>query len=184
MPHRVPTPGYDRRRCVDTKGFDLQAVCDITSNRHNMLYREKGQQQKRALPYVVFYCEGRKYCPSRSPYQPVLLLTLSLLLLFSYCTTTVVTHLFIYPPPPPQEFSTSNFFGITEDNRFVTPDSPAVLPSITNKSLMELAEDEGMIVEHRPVPLSEVGSFKEVAACGTAVVMTSIKQIVKGGEVS
>lgn len=65
----------------------------------------------------------------------------------------------------------------------MTPDSPAVLPSITNKSLMQLAEDEGMVVEHRPVPFDEVSSFKEVAACGTAVVMTTIKQIVKGGEV-
>lgn len=73
---------------------------------------------------------------------------------------------------------------MTHDNRFVTPDSPAVLPSITNKSLMELAKDEGMVVEHRPVPYSEVASFKEVAACGTAVVMTSIKQIVRGSEVS
>ena len=97
------------------------------------------------------------------------------------------------PPPnlPPrplfrsygQEFSTSNFFAVTQDNKFVTPDSPAVLPSITNKSLMQLAEDEGMVVEHRPVPFDEVASFKEVAACGTAVVMTTIKQIVKGGEV-
>lgn len=73
---------------------------------------------------------------------------------------------------------------MTQDNKFVTPDSPAVLPSITNKSLMQLAEDEGMVVEHRPVPFDEVASFKEVAACGTAVVMTTIKQIVKGGEVS
>ncbi|CAN0104214.1 unnamed protein product [Scytosiphon promiscuus] len=81
------------------------------------------------------------------------------------------------------EFSTSNFFAVTQDNKFVTPKSPAVLPSITNKSLMQLAEDEGMVVEHRPVPFSEVASFKEVAACGTAVVMTTIKQIVKGGEI-
>lgn len=72
---------------------------------------------------------------------------------------------------------------MTHDNKFVTPDSPAVLPSITNKSLMELARDQGMVVERRPVPFSEVGSFKEVAACGTAVVMTSIKSIVKGNEV-
>lgn len=49
---------------------------------------------------------------------------------------------------------------------------------------MKLAEDMGMVVERRPVPLTDVGSFKEVAACGTAVVMTSIKQIVAGGEVS
>ncbi|CAN0472578.1 unnamed protein product [Ascophyllum nodosum] len=82
-----------------------------------------------------------------------------------------------------EEFSTSNFFAVTHDNRFVTPDSPAVLPSITNKSLMELAKDAGMVVECRPIPFSEVASFKEVAACGTAVVMTSIKEIVKGEEV-
>ncbi len=91
------------------------------------------------------------------------------------------THAF--SPSLFQEFSTSNFFAVTADNKFVTPDSPAVLPSITNKSLMQLAEDEGMVVEHRPVPFEEVASFKEVAACGTAVVITSIKQIVKGGEV-
>lgn len=72
---------------------------------------------------------------------------------------------------------------MTKDNKFVTPDSPAVLPSITNKSLMELAADIGMVVEQRPVPLTEVTSFKEVAACGTAVVVTPIKQIVSGGEV-
>lgn len=72
---------------------------------------------------------------------------------------------------------------MTKDNKFVTPDSPAVLPSITNKSLMELAADMGMVVEQRPVPLTEVASFKEVAACGTAVVMTPIKKIVAGGEV-
>ncbi|CAM9492599.1 unnamed protein product [Discosporangium mesarthrocarpum] len=82
-----------------------------------------------------------------------------------------------------EEFSTSNFFGITPDNRFVTPDSPAVLSSITNKSLMELARDAGMVVEKRPVPMAEVESFAEVAACGTAVVMTAIKQIVHGGEI-
>lgn len=65
----------------------------------------------------------------------------------------------------------------------MTPDSSAVLRSITNKSLMQLAEDRGMKVEQRPIPLTEVGSFKEVAACGTAVVITPIKEIVAGGEV-
>jgi branched-chain amino acid aminotransferase len=67
--------------------------------------------------------------------------------------------------------------------RYVTPDSPAVLPSITNKSLMELAADEGMTVERRRVPLSEVGDFAEIAACGTAVVMTAIKEVVARGTV-
>jgi branched-chain amino acid aminotransferase len=63
----------------------------------------------------------------------------------------------------------------------VTPDSPAILKSITNKSLMELAADEGMVVERRRVPLTEVGEFAEVAACGTAVVMTAIKEVRRAG---
>merc|ERR1712032_880033 len=49
-----------------------------------------------------------------------------------------------------EEFNTSNFVGITADNRFVTPDSTSVLPSITNECLQLLAADEGMIVERRP----------------------------------
>lgn len=87
------------------------------------------------------------------------------------------------PARTAKEFSTSNFFAVTADGRFVTPDSPTVLGSITNKSLMQLAEDQGMKVERRPVPMSEVGTFAEVAACGTAVVITPIKQILNGDEV-
>lgn len=82
-----------------------------------------------------------------------------------------------------EEFSTSNFLAVTKDNKYVTPDSPAVLPSITNKSLMELAADECMIVEKRRVLMTEVADFAEVAACGTAVVMTAIKEIVYKGQV-
>lgn len=113
--------------------------------------------------------------PSDLSFLPPLPLSLPLL--------SVRIHLFLLLLFVVQEFSTSNFFAVTHDNKFVSPDSPAVLPSITNKSLMQLAEDEGMTVEHRPVPFTEVASFKEVAACGTAVVMTTIKQIVKDGEV-
>ena len=81
-----------------------------------------------------------------------------------------------------EEFSTSNFVGITGDGAFVTPDSPAVLPSITNKSLMQLAEEAGLRVERRPIEYAEVeaGAFSEVAAVGTAVVITPIGSIVSG----
>ncbi|KAJ1455178.1 branched-chain amino acid aminotransferase [Pelagophyceae sp. CCMP2097] len=81
-----------------------------------------------------------------------------------------------------EEFSTSNFFGITKDGTYVTPLSDAVLPSITNKSLMTVAEAAGIKVERRRVKLAEVfdGSLTEVAACGTAVVVTPIKQLVQG----
>ena len=81
-----------------------------------------------------------------------------------------------------EEFSTSNFVGITGDGAFVTPDSPAVLPSITNKSLMQLAEEAGLRVERRPIEYAEVeaGAFEEVAAVGTAVVITPVGSIASG----
>ena len=39
------------------------------------------------------------------------------------------------------EFGTSNFFAITKDGKYVTPESPSVLPSVTNDSLLQLAKD-------------------------------------------
>ncbi|GAB0494654.1 hypothetical protein MMPV_005950 [Pyropia vietnamensis] len=76
-----------------------------------------------------------------------------------------------------EEFGTSNFVGI-RGNTYVTPNSPSVLPSVTNKTLATLAVDAGMVVERRPVDIEEVGEFDEVAACGTAVVITAVTRIV------
>ena len=50
-------------------------------------------------------------------------------------------------------------------------------PSITNKSLMQLAEDMGMKVERRPVPEEELLTFEEAGACGTAAVISPIERI-------
>ena len=77
-----------------------------------------------------------------------------------------------------EEFGSSNFFGITQDGKYVTPDSSSILPSITNKSLMQIAEDLGIPVECRPVRKSELETFAEVGACGTAVVITPIGEII------
>lgn len=78
-----------------------------------------------------------------------------------------------------EEFSTSNFLAIDKMNRYITPLSDAILESVTNKSLMELAMDEGYEVQRRPVLLEELmnGSFVEAAACGTAVVVTPVNKI-------
>ncbi len=78
------------------------------------------------------------------------------------------------------EFGTSNFIGISAEGHYVTPDSRTILPSITNKSLMQLAGDAGIKVERRPIRFDELPSLKEIAACGTAVVITPIKEIVYG----
>jgi len=79
-----------------------------------------------------------------------------------------------------EEFSTSNFVGINkEENKYVTPISASVLPSITNKSLMTIAKDEGMTVEQRDIKIEEMNSFDEVLACGTAVVVTPVGSITR-----
>ncbi|NLO24369.1 MAG: branched-chain amino acid aminotransferase [Fibrobacter sp.] len=75
------------------------------------------------------------------------------------------------------ECGPANFFGI-KGNTYITPTSESILPSITNKSLIELAQHLGYKVERRPVPFEELSEFDEVAECGTAAVITPIKRIV------
>ncbi len=74
------------------------------------------------------------------------------------------------------ECGAANFFGI-KDNTYVTPKSTSILPSITNKSLMQLAEDLGMKVERRQIPEEELSTFEEAGACGTAAVISPIERI-------
>ena len=75
-----------------------------------------------------------------------------------------------------EECGAANFFGI-KDGKYITPKSPSILPSITNKSLRTLAEDMGLTVEERPVPVEELASFEEAGACGTAAVISPIGYI-------
>ena len=74
------------------------------------------------------------------------------------------------------ECGAANFFGI-KNNTYITPESNSILPSITNKSLMQLAQDMGMKVERRPVPYQELETFEEAGACGTAAVISPIQRI-------
>lgn len=75
-----------------------------------------------------------------------------------------------------EECGAANFFGI-KDNTYVTPKSPSILPSITNKSLRQLALHLGMNVEERPVAVDELAEFEEAGACGTAAVISPIASI-------
>ena len=74
------------------------------------------------------------------------------------------------------ECGAANFFGI-KNNTYVTPKSTSILPSITNKSLMQVAEDLGMKVERRQIPEEELETFEEAGACGTAAVISPISYI-------
>ncbi len=74
------------------------------------------------------------------------------------------------------ECGPANFFGI-KGNSYITPKSESILPSITNKSLRQLAEDFGMNVEERKVPVEELAEFTEAGACGTAAVVSPVRSI-------
>ena len=74
-------------------------------------------------------------------------------------------------------FNSSNFFAI-KDNRYITPKSDSILPSITNMSLETVAAHLGMEVERREVLVDELSTFEEVGECGTAVVITPVHKLV------
>ena len=74
-----------------------------------------------------------------------------------------------------EEVGSANFFGITHDDKFVTPNSPSVLPGITRLSLIELAKPRlGLEVVEGDVFIDKLADFKEAGACGTAAVITPI----------
>ena len=74
------------------------------------------------------------------------------------------------------ECGAANFFGI-KNNTYITPLSTSILPSITNKSLMKMAEEMGLTVERRQIPEEELDTFEEAGACGTAAVISPIQRI-------
>ena len=65
----------------------------------------------------------------------------------------------------------------------MTPKSSSILPSVTNDTLQQIARDLEIPVEVRPVPFDELENLVEVAACGTAVVITPVNEIVRGDRV-
>ncbi len=78
-----------------------------------------------------------------------------------------------------EETGGANFIFVTKDGTLVTPKSDSILPSITRRSLMVVAEKYlGMKVEHREVQFSELKDFAECGLCGTAAVISPVGKIV------
>ncbi len=74
------------------------------------------------------------------------------------------------------ETGATNFFAI-KNNTYITPKSESILPSVTNMSLLQLAEDIGLKTERRRVAIDELETFEEVGACGTAAIISPIGEI-------
>ncbi len=81
-----------------------------------------------------------------------------------------------------EETGGANFLFVTKDNEIVTPQSDSILPSITRRSLVYVAENcLGMKVITRPVKLDELGDFTECGVCGTAAVISPVGKIIDHG---
>jgi len=82
-----------------------------------------------------------------------------------------------------EEVGAANFFGITHDNKFITPRSDSILPSITKYSLLHLAKERlGMETIEGDVYINELDKFAEAGACGTAAVISPIGGIQYGDD--
>ena len=78
-----------------------------------------------------------------------------------------------------EETGGANVIFITKDGKLVTPKSNSILPSITRRSILQVARDYlGMETEEREVYLDEVKDFAECGLCGTAAVISPVGKIV------
>ena len=82
-----------------------------------------------------------------------------------------------------EETGGANFIFVTRDGKVVTPKSGSILPSITRRSLLQVAREYlGLEAEERDVYFDEVKDFAEAGLCGTAAVISPIGKIVDHGK--
>lgn len=80
-----------------------------------------------------------------------------------------------------EESGGANIILITDDKKLVTPKSNSILPSITKRSIIYLAENYlDLEVVERRIKFDELEDFKEAGLCGTAAVISPIGKIVNG----
>ena len=77
-----------------------------------------------------------------------------------------------------EETGGANFLFVTKDGKVVTPKSNSILPSITRRSLIQVAKDYlGLEAEEREITLEEVADMAECGLCGTAAVISPVGKI-------
>lgn len=81
-----------------------------------------------------------------------------------------------------EETGGANFLFVTKDGKVITPKSDSILPSITRRSLIYVAQHYlGLEAEEREIPFEEVKDFAECGLCGTAAVISPVGKIVDHG---
>ena len=82
-----------------------------------------------------------------------------------------------------EETGGANFLFVTKDGKVVTPKSNSILPSITRRSLIQVAKEYlGLEAEEREIYLDELKDFAECGLCGTAAVISPVGKIVDHGK--
>lgn len=83
-----------------------------------------------------------------------------------------------------EETGGSNAIFVDGEGTLVIPKSDSILPSITRRSIVYVAEHYlHLKVDERPVLFDEVKGFKECGLCGTAAVLSPVGRIVNHDEV-
>jgi len=88
-----------------------------------------------------------------------------------------------------EELGGMNLFFVYRDGRIVTPElTGTILEGVTRDSILELAREEGLTPEERPISIEQwregaaSGELVEVFACGTAAVVTPVGELVSDNE--
>lgn len=82
-----------------------------------------------------------------------------------------------------EETGGANFLFVTKEGKVVTPKSDSILPSITRRSLVQVAKEYlGLEAEEREIYLEELADFTECGLCGTAAVISPVGKIVDHGK--
>ena len=82
-----------------------------------------------------------------------------------------------------EETGGANFLFVTKDGKVVTPKSSSILPSMTRRSLVQVAKEYlGLEAEEREVYLDELKDFAECGLCGTAAVISPVGKVVDHGK--
>lgn len=77
-----------------------------------------------------------------------------------------------------EETGGANFIAVTKSGKLVTPKSDSILPSITRRSVLQIARDVlGMEAEETDVYIDRLDEIAEAGLCGTAAVISPVGSV-------